>query len=246
MAIPSKLKEQLKAWVKQLPIAFTKNQRYDRQTQAVLRRVCRPDSNCVDVGCHKGEVLDLFLRYAPQGVHFGFEPLPDLFAALQQRYGDRCRLFEIALSDTPGQSTFNYVLTNPSYSGLRRRRYDHQNERDTTITVRTELLDKLLPEELPIRFVKIDVEGAEYQVLRGARRTLQRHRPYVVFEHGLGGADCYGTTPAQVYDLLQGECRLQVSTMARWLRGQPPLTKEAFERLFYEGREYYFLAYPEE
>ena len=52
-----------------------------------------------------------------------------------------CLVHSYALSNTKGTTTFNYVISNPSYSGLIKRKYDKPNEQDTTIEVETELLD---------------------------------------------------------------------------------------------------------
>jgi hypothetical protein len=49
--------------------------------------------------------------------------------------------------------------------------------------------------------LKIDVEGAEGLVLRGAQATLERHRPIVVFEHG-AHAERFGMTSEEIHDLL--------------------------------------------
>lgn len=238
------MKAALKRLLKSLPIAFTRNQRYDRQTQRVIRKVCKPGSNCIDVGCHKGEILDLFLKYAPQGTHFGFEPIPELYNDLLHKYGDRsnCRLFDIALSDKAGTSSFNYVVSNPSYSGLLKRNYDNPNEQDTLITVQTERLDDLIPEDRKIDLIKIDVEGGELLVLRGATGILTRCKPVVIFEHGLGASELYGATPEQVYDLFD-QCDMHVSLMSRFLKDQEPLSGEAFCRHYYRRLNYYFIAY---
>lgn len=239
------LKAALKRFLKSLPVAFTQNQRYDRQTHRVIRTVCRPGSNCIDVGCHKGEILDLFLQYAPQGVQYGFEPIPDLYQGLLDKYRSQtnCRLLDIALSDRRGTSSFNYVVSNPSYSGLLKRKYDHPNEQDTQITVRTERLDDVLPPDLRVDLIKIDVEGGESLVLRGAVETLKRCRPVVIFEHGLGASELYGATPEALYDLFR-DCGLQVSLMKRYLSGQPSMTREDFCRHYYQKLDYYFIAYP--
>jgi FkbM family methyltransferase len=188
--------------------------------------------------------MDLFLQYAPNGTHYGFEPIPGLYHDLLKKYADlkNCRLFDIALSDKKGTSSFNYVVSNPSYSGLLKRRYDHPNEQDTLITVRTERLDDLLPRDLPVDLVKIDVEGGEILVLRGAMKTLARCKPVVIFEHGLGASELYGATPEQVFDLFE-QCGLRVSLMRRYLNDLPPLTREEFTRHYYRKWNYYFIAY---
>jgi hypothetical protein len=137
------------------------------------------------------------------------------------------------------------VVSNPAYSGLRRRRYDSPDERVEQIVVRTERLDDVVPRDMPLHFVKVDVEGAELQVFRGAVATLRAHRPVVVFEHGLGGADYYGTRPGDVHDLLAGDCGLRLFVMADWLaHGGPALGREAFCEQFSSGRDYYFMAAP--
>lgn len=219
----------------------------DAQTMAVMERVLERRSNCIDVGCHKGLILDVMLRLAPQGRHFAFEPLPDLFAGLQRKYAAAANLslHEVALSDSVSEATFQHVVSNPGYSGLLRRRYDRPNEDVAEITVRLARLDDIVSAATPIRFVKIDVEGAELQVLRGATAMLRRDRPFVVFEHGQGAADCYGTRPEHVFDLF-AECGLHLSLMNDWLApgGKQTLSRDAFIDQFDASRNYYFLAHP--
>lgn len=238
------MKELLKKLVKALPIAFTKNQQYDKQTAQVIRKVCKPNSNCVDIGCHKGEVLDVIRRYAPQGQHFGFEPIPVMYHNLVHKYSHTtCHIYDIALSNEKGETQFNFVVTNPAYSGLIRRKYDKPGEQDQSIKVKVDLLDNIIPLDLPISLIKIDVEGGELGVLQGAVKIIRQHRPVIIFEHGVGASDCYGTTPQQVYQLLQ-QCGLKVSTMKRWLEDAPALMEEEFAQQFYNKLNYYFIAYP--
>ena len=113
------MKEAIKQLLKKLPIAFTQNQRYDRQTRAVIQKVCKADSTCVDVGCHKGEVLDVMLQAAPLGKHYGFEPIPFMFQALKAKYQGQqnCEILDVALSNEDGEATFNFLVSNPSYTG---------------------------------------------------------------------------------------------------------------------------------
>lgn len=239
------MKELLKKWVKKIPVAFTKNQQYDQQTQQVIRRVCHSDTGFIDVGCHKGEVLDLVLKYAPAGKHYGFEPIPAMYDKLREKYAANplCNISNVALSNENGTTTFNYVVSNPSYSGLRKRQYDRAGEQDTTITVTTQRLDDFLPSDYIPTLIKIDVEGAELLVLEGAVATLRRTRPVVIFEHGLGASEFYDATPDRIFELFES-CNMQISLMERWLKGATPLSKEELKRQFHEKINYYFIAYP--
>ena len=82
-------------------------------------------------------------------------------------------------------------------------------------------------------------------MLKGAVQMLRRCRPYVVFEHGLGAADCYGTRPESVFDLFTG-CGLRLSLMNDWLAsgGAQDAPREAFAEEFNSARNFYFMAHP--
>ena len=224
-----------------------KNRLYDIQTLAVMKRVLQIDSNCVDVGCHQGSILREMLRFAPKGTYFAFEPLPEMYQGLLESFGSlaNIHLYDYALSDTAGTTSFQYVVSNPGYSGFRQRRYDRPHEQIQQITVKTNMLDNLVPKHISIQFIKVDVEGAELEVFKGAIETIKRSRPIIVFEHGLGAADYYGTTPESIYDLLAIQCGLKLFLMAEWLEsnGGVSLNRKAFCEQFSSGN-YYFMAAP--
>lgn len=68
------------------------------------------------------------------------------------------------------------------------------------ISVQVRLLDDDLPEDFHPALIKVDVEGAEVKVFRGALSTLRRFRPVVLFEHGR--AELYETTSDELWDML--------------------------------------------
>jgi len=221
------------------------NRKYDIQTIEVMKRVLKNDSNCIDVGCHQGSILREILNLAPKGNHFVFEPLPEMYQELIKSFGKihNLHIFDYALSDVKGLASFQHVVSNPGYSGFRKRRYDRPNEQIQEISVKTELLDKLIPKNIPIHFIKVDVEGAELQVIKGAKETIKRCCPVIVFEHGLGAADYYGTIPGHLFELLATNCGLRLFLMSDWLQssGRDALSKEEFCEHFYSGN-YYFMA----
>jgi FkbM family methyltransferase len=227
--------------------AEEKNRIYDAQTIEIMKRVLKPDSCCVDVGCHEGSVLKDILAFSPNGQHYAFEPIPAMFADLKANFGhlSNVHFYDVALSEAAGTSTFQHVVSNPGYSGLRKRHYDRAHEDVQEITVKVERLDVLLPPTTRVDFVKVDVEGAELQVFKGAVELFKAQRPIMVFEHGLGAADHYGTTPEQIHDLLVGQCGLKICLMGDWLAqgDRAALTREQFGEQFRKGKNYYFMAH---
>ena len=218
------------------------NHRDDEWTREIIRRVVAAGTVAVDVGANVGDVTAALVEAAPESQHIAIEPIPELAALVRERFPSVV-VHEAALAAEAGPDVeFVHVVSNPSYSGLRERRYDRPNEELQRIRVRTTTLDSIVPEDAHVSFVKIDVEGGELGVLRGASRVLDQ-RPVVVFEHGLGAADHYGTEPATVFEIFDGK-GLKVSGLDRYLDGKPHYSKAEFEDEFYSGRRWNFVAHP--
>jgi len=64
--------------------------------------------------------------------------------------------------------------------------------------VPTARLDDVIPDDFVCSFIKIDVEGAEYLVLSGARATLKRYHPTIWFEYGADSAGYFKSTSPQI------------------------------------------------
>ena len=221
---------------------ITKNLEYDRLTKLIMKQNLSEDSNCIDVGCHKGEILDLMLKYAPKGKHYAFEPIPYLYNDLVDRFEGKAKIYPYALSYQDGNTTFQLVKNAPAYSGIKKRRYDISNPEIEEINVELKALDNLIPENVAVNFIKIDVEGAELGVLKGAKRIIQKNKPLIVFEFGLGGSDYYGTTPNDIFDLLVRQSGLKIYTLKAFINKEEPLSLQNLEEIFKSNREYYFVA----
>ena len=225
-----------------LYLDLTKNLEYDRLTSKIMGGAIKNDSNCIDIGCHKGEILDIMLKNSPDGIHYGFEPLPYLYNELKNKYKDKATILPYALSDKSGQSTFQYVKNAPAYSGIKKRRYDIDNPEIEEIEVEIKKLDETIPIDLKIDFIKIDVEGAEYGVLKGGEKLLKKHKPVIVFEFGLGASDYYETTPNDIFNFLTSDIGLQIFLLKSYLNSSKPLTLQEFTASFQTNKEYYFIA----
>jgi FkbM family methyltransferase len=196
--------------------------RDNEHLRVLLAASLAPDSSCIDVGAHHGDVLREIVRCAPHGRHIAYEPLPELAAALARDY-PQVDVRNAALSDHDGEASFLHDRTEPMRSTLHAHAFtDHNNT--TTITVRVERLDGALPDDVVPTLVKIDVEGTEAEVLRGAVDTLRRHRPVVVFEHGAGGT----SSPAEVHSILAEDAGFRIFD----LDGGGPYSRSEFEATY--------------
>lgn len=226
-----------------LKLDLTKNLEYDRLTKLIMKRIIDDNSNCIDVGCHKGEILDLILKFSPKGKHFAFEPIPYLFNQLENKYRNRAAIYPFALSDKNGETTFQLVKNAPAYSGINKRKYNIAHPDIEEIKVKLRKLDEVIPREVKIDFIKIDVEGGEFGVLKGAEGLLKKNLPVVIFECGMGASDYYGTNPLDLYNYLVQDIGLHIYTLRSYIKGNKPLTANGFEDCFRTNREYYFIAF---
>ena len=151
-----------------------------RHFDVILSALLGPDDLCVDVGANVGTVTDTIVRCAPEAKHVLIEALPDLAARLAERFPG-CEVHAVACSDHEGRESFTRVVERPTRSGLDPGQVK-AGMTTQTLDVPVTTLDRLLGGRDP-RVIKIDVEGAELQVLRGAQETLGRARPVVLFEH---------------------------------------------------------------
>lgn len=184
--------------------------------------------NCIDIGAHAGAILREMVRAAPHGRHIAYEPLPEFAARLADEFpGVDVR--NAAVSDVTGETTFFRMAGGEMQSGLKLRT-GTPDELARPFTVRVEKLDEALASDYVPALIKIDVEGAERQVIEGAMETLTRHAPVVVFEHGPGAQDEYKTSPEQVYDLLVSGAGMRIFD----IDGEGPYSRTQFVDVYYQ------------
>jgi FkbM family methyltransferase len=226
-----------------LHLDITQNLRYDRATQKIMRKVLRPESNCIDVGAHKGEILEQILKLSPLGRHLAIEPIPAMAKSLSEKFsGKPCEILRCAVSNFSGKTNFHVVKNAPAYSGLRQRKYATDRPEIETIEVEVNTLDTLWPGDLKLDLIKLDIEGGELHALEGASAIMHRYRPYVIFEFGLGSAEFYESTPAKMFNFFKtaGMC---LEVLDHWAENSKGLDRETFIRYFREKSAYYFIGF---
>jgi FkbM family methyltransferase len=208
--------------------------------EAVLDRAITPHTHCLDIGCHIGSMLSEFLRRAPQGSHAAVEADPDKARWLAKRFPE-VDMHATALSDQQGEVTFYRQARKAGFSGLA----DTLGKGATKITVPCARLDDLMEIDKPIDFVKLDVEGAELFVLRGAGAFFERHRPLLLFECGPAGPKAFGCSPGELHDEVTQVIGYDVFFLKDWLEDVGPVSRTAFEEaLVYPFKAFNWIAAP--
>lgn len=142
---------------------------------------------CLDIGANVGEYTRLLLGRTSAEV-YAFEPLPAAFEQLQQAgrpYAGRLHAYNLAMGDASGEAEISFGDPTTEHASLATEvaRIDYVGAGNTrTMTVRVDALDRWA-EEVGLErcdFLKIDVEGLEYEVLRGGQATIARLRPWYV------------------------------------------------------------------
>jgi FkbM family methyltransferase len=182
---------------------------FEQALQISYQSILKPGDIAVDVGAHVGRhTLPMAEKVAPNGRVLAFEPLPACQAEFNALFAppERAALKKLvtlsrcALSDHSGRDTFIVAVDSLAYSGLRERVYDSPTRLER-IEVQVEQLDSFLKDVKSVKFIKIDAEGGEYHILKGAEVALARHRPVVSIEFGANSLQKYEIGPPEMADL---------------------------------------------
>ena len=145
----------------------------------LLPFLVRRDGVAIDVGANKG-VWTYFLSAIATEVH-AFEPNPKVLETLKRGAGANVTAHHIALADTTGRQKLRIPTGRKGWSNQGGSFRQHNFEKDYLgIDVETRKLDDY--GFTNVTFIKIDVEGYESEVVRGAHETLLRERPNLVIE----------------------------------------------------------------
>jgi FkbM family methyltransferase len=142
----------------------------------LLRSLLDGRGTVIDVGAHEGIYSYGLLNKAT--VVEAFEPSPEPYKTLAS-FGGRLHAHRVALSDHEGTGILHvpHVNGRPE-TGLAS--LNHGSSSETSIEVPLKRLDSYEFREVVL--LKIDVEGHEGAVLRGAEETIRRNRPVLCIE----------------------------------------------------------------
>ena len=162
--------------------------RFELNELDFVRRTVGPGHNVIDAGAHIGFfAMHMGALVGPAGSVQCFEPFDENAECLERSirengFGDRVRLERAAVGAATGMATLVFAPRSLNTGGafLGRPGIATPSGHDLR-AVRVVALDEY-PVRRPVRFIKIDVEGAEPLALGGAARLLGEDRPVILSE----------------------------------------------------------------
>lgn len=159
---------------------------WEQTMQDIFLRFIKQGDSVYDLGAHQGFLAMLASRLINgEGKVYAFEPLPSNFNRMEENIQrnaiKNCVLYNVAVSDSSKLVKFSssqedvsntYIKSSPAFQSK------------SFVEVKAVSLDELLEknELTPPDFIKIDVEGAELDVLKGAAKILKVHSPILYLE----------------------------------------------------------------
>lgn len=165
----------------------------ERSSILLALRILSPGQTVIDVGANIGYLTELFAEFVgEEGTVHAFEPDPRNLRYLTSNVGTRpnVEIHPIAASDKAGTSTlYTESLTGQNSSLVADYEIFSNNQQAAGVKVNVSAcpievttLDRHLGKSTNTDFIKIDVEGFELEVLRGASGIISRDRPWIMVE----------------------------------------------------------------
>ena len=160
---------------------FPKN--YEQTNFAFFREKFKPGINIIDIGAHIG-LYSVYMQQLSRGKVFSFEPTPITFKLLKKtihinHMDGKITPIAAAVADKKGRASFN-IDPAPASVGNSLVTYGRSRKLNTCEVEVTTIDDFVKEHHLSIGFIKIDAEGVELGVLKGAADTIKSQRPIMI------------------------------------------------------------------
>jgi len=166
-----------------------------------LRTFLRPGDVAIDIGAHTGDsTIPMALAVGPEGRVLALEPNPYVFPILERNASlnaGKTQIVPLNFAATAASGEFEFAYSDAGFcnggrhDAISRWRHGHA----FSLTVKGENLETYMRRAHPdliarVRYVKVDAEGADLDVLRSLRPILDASRPHV-------RAEVFGLSPVE-------------------------------------------------
>jgi len=155
---------------------------FEPETTSLLAALCDADATAVDIGANIGLTSLALSSICRDGTVIAIEPVPHTFELLNKNLAgagiQNVSTFNVAVGASEGSVSMYVDERNLATSFVVD--IDSGSDQEIPLTSLDSLVSRLAIERL--NFIKIDVEGCELEVLKGAETTLNRFKPIVMLE----------------------------------------------------------------
>lgn len=176
---------------------ITSGQFFDSNVVDILKPYIKPDSVVLDVGSNYGQMAMAFAELAPEGTIHAFEVNPVIFECIKMTFKENGFTNIISHTDavwkTDGETLFfptkeyQPIINTPASWGVVSKEVEERGRmiRDSDparqpLEVKTITIDSLNLERVDV--MKFDIQGSDLYGMMGAMKTIERCKPYIIFE----------------------------------------------------------------
>lgn len=183
-----------------------RDEEYEPEVCRLLKNVLVEGDTFIDCGAHVGYFTILASELVENGQVYAFEAekenFKNLIANIKLNKAKNVKAFNNAVGDEDKEVEiiFNrdndggHSLWNPAKHELNNLTRDNELIKEPVVMV---TLDRIIDE--PVKLIKIDVEGCELMVLKGAIKLLKKYHPLVIIEVNDFALEQMGTTTEEVF-----------------------------------------------
>ena len=185
---------------------------YEKEEIFIYKKIIKAGDIVIDVGANEGYMSLIFSKLVGErGLVFSIEPDKYNVERLKKNMAlnkySNVNVFECAVGKEKSVVQFYYTLDPDSGGGgawgslLK----NPMSNADASVEVQVETLDSLLSNVENVSFIKIDTEGSEYDVFKGAEGIIDKAKPVISFEVNLSKWADMETSVSHMFNYLESK-----------------------------------------
>ncbi len=182
---------------------------YELNNINFINNYVNPGDVVIDVGAHIGLLSTIIAKKIQQtGRVYSFEPTPSTFHLLNKtikiNHIEKIVIpIKAAVSDTNSKTRF-YVTDIEAHNSNSLVDNKRDYAKETSVEVDLISIDSFIEQKniKKINFIKIDAEGAEFSVLKGAKKTIETFHPLIILALHPGSITNFGDSLADIWDYI--------------------------------------------
>ena len=169
--------------------AWANRQNYEPEVRGIIKKIVNKGWVCIDIGSNIGIVTDMLaVQTGPHGLVIAFEAFK-ANAKQSSKYlkkeikAGNIKVNNLAVSDGCSDHLWLYPGRNSAAGEWNIKGHDlNGNKTQARLKVNSTSLDTFFSKDFKVNFIKIDVEGAGGQVLKGAKGIIEKSLPIILME----------------------------------------------------------------